>query len=146
MEKSALERQASGPYFFQLVHGTLYYAADGPDEFSPQTALAARGRIRENADLFCTGTSSTRFLILDEPLEGFSLSFSPKNSIDYTGYFKYEDVKEFLFPPHYRNIKKLADYLLFADNGVLRSTGTNGCLSCRQIKPFSIHIYETCCP
>ena len=35
--------------------------ADGPDEFfSLQTALAAlQRRIHENADLFCTGTSST---------------------------------------------------------------------------------------
>ena len=52
--------RASGPLFFQLVHGTLLYA-DGPDEFfSLQTALAAlQRRIHENADLFCTGTSST---------------------------------------------------------------------------------------
>ena len=60
MEKSALENgELLGPYF-QLVHGTLLYA-DGPDEFfSLQTALAAlQRRIHENADLFCTGTSST---------------------------------------------------------------------------------------
>ena len=54
------KRRASRSLFFQLVHGTLLYA-DGPDEFfSLQTALAAlQRRIHENADLFCTGTSST---------------------------------------------------------------------------------------
>ena len=60
MEKSALETESFSVLIFQLVHGTLLYA-DGPDEFfSLQTALAAlQRRIHENADLFCTGTSST---------------------------------------------------------------------------------------
>lgn len=69
------KRRASGPLFFQLVHGTLLYA-DGPDEFSPSKQLwqLSKGEYMKMQTCFALA-HHPRFLILDEPLEGFDPVF-----------------------------------------------------------------------
>ena len=59
-----------------------------------------------------------RFLILDEPLEGFDPVFR-KNFLSIMQDILNEDVGIFISSHITETLKKLADYLLFADNGII---------------------------
>ena len=119
MEKSALENgELLGPYFSNWSMERYYTLMDRMN-FSPSKQLwqLSKGEYMKMQTCFALA-HHPRFLILDEPLEGFDPVFR-KNFLSIMQDILNEDVGIFISSHITETLKKLADYLLFADNGII---------------------------
>ena len=96
-----------------------YYTLMDRMNFSPSKQLwqLSKGEYMKMQTCFALA-HHPRFLILDEPLEGFDPVFR-KNFLSIMQDILNEDVGIFISSHITETLKKLADYLLFADNGII---------------------------
>ena len=119
MEKSALENGALlGPYFSNWSMERYYILMDRMD-FSPSRQLwqLSKGEYMKMQTCFALA-HNPRFLIMDEPLEGFDPIFRRK-FLSIMQDILNEDVGIFISSHITETLKNLADYLMFADNGTI---------------------------
>ena len=107
-----------GPYFSNWSMERYYTLMDRMN-FSPSKQLwqLSKGEYMKMQTCFALA-HHPRFLILDEPLEGFDPVFR-KNFLSIMQDILNEDVGIFISSHITETLKKLADYLLFADNGII---------------------------